>query len=124
MRCANDLARAETPPPVPPIPSPDLARPSRIGWTRPNPKSPEGRLLAHLIQHGAEYDRPRLLSHLVHPHPAIRAEVLSQLGRKMKGSGDPETLEALRSRLESEQDPIVRSAVKTALRDVSGQEAP
>ena len=119
LRFGGDLWLSPSRPPAGlHLPGQPLPRETQAGWQRPAPGSPEGRLIDQMIAQPEEFDRDRLLSHLVDPHPAVREAVVRLLGRRMRGTGDALVLKALQSRMENERDPVVRSAVKAALEDV------
>ena len=104
----------EHPEAVPRMPGQSLPTPP-TNWTQPDPASEEGRLIAEIRERPRLYGQDKLLGLLVHRHPAVRDEVVRQLGLRLKGSGDALAIRALESRLESERDPIVRTSAKQAL---------
>lgn len=112
-------------PPDPTRPAPDmpgLPRPaSAPDRTIPGAGTPEGRLLEELRRFPGQFSRERLFGHLVHPHPAVRDLVVQILGARCLREKDPLVEKALRSRWASERDPAVRSSLKTALRDLTGE---
>ena len=115
LRFGGDLwlTHARAPRGLPELPAQPLPAPNRVGWARPVPGSPEARLIDQMISQPKEFGRDRLLAHLVDPHPAVREAVARLL--PLRARGDAEVLKALRSRMENERDPVVRSAVKAAI---------
>ncbi len=121
LRFGGDLwlSPSRAPAALPQLPGQPLPKASPAGWARPDPGSQEGHLITQMIAQPNEFGRDRLLAHLVDPHPAVREAVVRLLGLRMRGTGDALVLKALNSRLESERDPVVRSAVKAALEDMA-----
>lgn len=116
------LASTRNPEALPQIPGLPLPRAAGLGWEQPSQDTPEGRLIRQILEGRGEFGRDRLLALLVHTHPAVRQATLLALGKRMKGSLDELTVRALLSRLENERDPVVRSAAKSALQEVTGED--
>ena len=121
---SRDLTLASTrhPEALPLVPGLPPPRPAELGWEQPSMNTPEGRLIRQILDDREGFGRDRLLTLLVHTHPAVRQATLLALGKRMKGTLDELTFRALLSRLENERDPVVRSAAKSALQDVMGED--